>query len=111
MKACNDNIGPLNILVQLRSAAPQCNLTPALPPSHPPQVNNAARFHFGPLEKAPADAWQRLWSTNVVGYAMHIREALPHFRKHGKGAVVNMASVSSFVVRAWRGRNRRKKKI
>lgn len=62
------------------------------------QVNNAARFHFGPLEKAPADAWQRLWSTNVVGYAMLIREALPHFRKHGKGSVVNMASVSSFVV-------------
>jgi len=77
----------VNLLANARKAVGPLNIV----------VNNAARFHFGPLEKAPLDAWSRLFNTNVIGYALCIREALPHFRHHGRGAVINMASVSSWI--------------
>ena len=60
-------------------------------------VNNAAAFVFGTIEDiTPAD-WQRVLGVNVIGYANMVRESLPALRAAGAGAVVNIASVSSFI--------------
>ena len=40
---------------------------PRLPPSRP-QVNNAAAFWFGPLEKVTEEDWMRMLKTNVIGW-------------------------------------------
>ncbi len=60
-------------------------------------VNNAAAFVFGTVETVTNDDWQRVFGTNVIGYANSVRECLPEFRKNGGGAIVNIASVSSFI--------------
>lgn len=60
-------------------------------------VNNAAAFVFGKVEDVTMDDWRRVFGVNVIGYANCVREVLPHFRRVGKGAVVNIASVSSFI--------------
>ncbi|GII65923.1 short-chain dehydrogenase [Sphaerisporangium krabiense] len=44
---------------------------------------------------ADADAWVRSLRVNVVGPALVIREAAPHLAASGRGAVVNVASVSA----------------
>ncbi len=60
-------------------------------------VNNAAAFVFGTVESITDDDWQRVFGVNVIGYANSVRECLPEFRKNGGGAVVNLASVSSYI--------------
>ncbi|EGD75960.1 hypothetical protein PTSG_00668 [Salpingoeca rosetta] len=60
-------------------------------------VNNAAQFHFGSLEDTTLEDWRRLLETNVIGYANMIKHALPALRASQHAAVVNIASVSSFV--------------
>ncbi len=60
-------------------------------------VNNAAAFVFGTVEEVTQDDWNRVFGVNVIGYANTVRECLPQFRKHGGGAIVNIASVSSFI--------------
>lgn len=60
-------------------------------------VNNAAAFVFGTVETVTTDDWERVFGTNVIGYANTVRECLPEFRKNGGGAIVNLASVSSFI--------------
>jgi NAD(P)-dependent dehydrogenase (short-subunit alcohol dehydrogenase family) len=60
-------------------------------------VNNAAAFVFGRIEEVTRADWERVLSVNVIGYANAVREALPLFRAAGGGAVVNIASVSSFI--------------
>ena len=60
-------------------------------------VNNAATFVFGKVEEVTDADWARVFGVNVIGYANCVREVLPTFRKAGGGAVVNIASVSSFI--------------
>lgn len=60
-------------------------------------VNNAAAFVFGTVESITNDDWERVFGVNVIGYANAVRECLPEFRKNGSGAIVNLASVSSFI--------------
>ena len=60
-------------------------------------VNNAATFVFGKIEEVTDADWARVFGVNVIGYANCVREVLPTFRKAGGGAVVNIASVSSFI--------------
>ena len=60
-------------------------------------VNNAAAFVFGRVEDVTMDDWKRVFGVNVIGYANTVRSVLPTFRKAGGGAVVNIASVSSFI--------------
>lgn len=60
-------------------------------------VNNAAAFVFGTVETVTTEDWERVFGTNVIGYANTVRECLPEFRKNGGGAIVNLASVSSFI--------------
>ena len=60
-------------------------------------VNNAAAFVFGTVESVTDDDWSRVFGVNVIGYANMVRECLPELRKNGGGAIVNLASVSSFI--------------
>ena len=60
-------------------------------------VNNAAAFVFGKVEDVTPDDWARVFGVNVIGYANCVREVLPHMRSAGGGAIVNMASISSYI--------------
>ena len=60
-------------------------------------VNNAATFVFGKVEEVTEADWAKVFGVNVIGYANCVRELLPNFRDAGKGAVVNIASVSSYI--------------
>ncbi len=60
-------------------------------------VNNAAAFVFGKVEEVTEADWARVFGVNVIGYANTVREILPTFRRAGGGAIVNIASVSSFI--------------
>lgn len=60
-------------------------------------VNNAAAFVFGSVEEVTKADWDRVFGVNVIGYANMVRACLPAMRDAGQGAVVNVASVSSFV--------------
>ena len=63
-------------------------------------VNNAAAFIYGSVEETTYDQWQKVWNVNVVGQAQMVKSALPALRKAGGGAVVNIASQSSFIAQA-----------
>lgn len=60
-------------------------------------VNNAAAFVFGKIEDVTQDDWTRVFGVNVIGYANCVREVLPSMRRSSGGAIVNIASVSSFI--------------
>jgi NAD(P)-dependent dehydrogenase (short-subunit alcohol dehydrogenase family) len=60
-------------------------------------VNNAAAFVFGTVEEVTPDDWAKVFGVNVIGYANCVREVLPSMRKQNGGAIVNIASVSSFI--------------
>ena len=60
-------------------------------------VNNAAAFVFGKVEDVTRDDWDRVFGVNVRGPANCVRAVLPVMRGNGGGAIVNLASVSSFI--------------
>ena len=60
-------------------------------------VNNAAAFVFGKVEDLTDDDWTKVFGVNLVGYANCVQAVLPHMRAQGGGAVVNIASQSSFI--------------
>ena len=60
-------------------------------------VNNAAAFVFGAIENTGPEEWAKVLSVNVLGYANTIKSALPFLKKSNKAAIVNVASVSSFI--------------
>lgn len=60
-------------------------------------VNNAAAFVFNSIENTSAEDWSKVLSVNVIGYAQVVKAALPHLKQAQKSAIVNMASVSSFI--------------
>ena len=59
-------------------------------------VNNAATFVLQGIEASAAD-WRRSLDVNVVGTALVTRAAAPIIAASGGGAIVNLASISSFV--------------
>jgi len=58
-------------------------------------VNNAGIFEVAPID-VPIDAWQRSWmhviQVNLTAPAELCRLAVGHFRKHGGGRIINVAS-------------------
>ena len=60
-------------------------------------VNDAAAFVFGEVQDVSAADWQRAFSVNVVGQANCVKHALPHMKAAGRGAIVNIASISGIV--------------
>jgi NAD(P)-dependent dehydrogenase (short-subunit alcohol dehydrogenase family) len=47
--------------------------------------------------EASVEDWQRVLAVNVVGPALMAKHAVPHIRRAGGGAIVNVGSVSSFI--------------
>jgi len=60
-------------------------------------VNNAAAFVFGTVEDVTDADWNKVLGVNVIGTSHCVRHVLPAMRKAGGGAIVNLASVSSFI--------------
>lgn len=59
-------------------------------------VNNAATFVLKGIDASPDD-WRRSLDVNVVGTALCSRYAAEAMKRTGGGAIVNLASISSFV--------------
>jgi NAD(P)-dependent dehydrogenase (short-subunit alcohol dehydrogenase family) len=62
-------------------------------------INNAAAFVFRSIEASAAD-WNRVLSVNVMGAAFCVKHVFPEMKRAGKGAIVNLASISAFVAEA-----------
>ena len=60
-------------------------------------VNNAGVSLFARFEDAPPDLWRQVMETNLFGYVNGARAALPHLRRRGGGALINVGSVNSRV--------------
>lgn len=59
-------------------------------------VNSAGIFIFKGLEATPDD-WNRSLGVNVVGTALVSKHVVEKMKQSGGGAIVNLASVSSFI--------------
>jgi dihydroanticapsin dehydrogenase len=59
-------------------------------------INNAAVFVLRGIEASPAE-WRQVLDVNVMGPALVTKHVVPHMRRAGGGAIVNLASISSFI--------------
>jgi NAD(P)-dependent dehydrogenase (short-subunit alcohol dehydrogenase family) len=59
-------------------------------------VNNAAIFVLRGIEASPEE-WRQILDVNVMGPALVAKHVVPHMRQAGGGAIVNLASISSFI--------------
>ena len=59
--------------------------------------NNAALHPLEGLEEHALESWRETFRVNVDGTLLCTRLALPHMRRQGGGAIVNMGSVSGLV--------------
>jgi NAD(P)-dependent dehydrogenase (short-subunit alcohol dehydrogenase family) len=59
-------------------------------------VNNAAVFVLRGIEATPEE-WREILDVNVMGPALVAKHVVPEMRKAGGGAIVNLASISSFI--------------
>jgi NAD(P)-dependent dehydrogenase (short-subunit alcohol dehydrogenase family) len=60
-------------------------------------VNNAGVVAVQTVEASSVEDWDRVMAVNVRSIFLTTRFALPHLRTAGGGAILNVASVSSFV--------------
>jgi dihydroanticapsin dehydrogenase len=59
-------------------------------------VNNAAVFILRGID-ATVEEWRKILDINVIGPALVSKHVLPEIKKQGGGAIVNLASISSFI--------------
>jgi NAD(P)-dependent dehydrogenase (short-subunit alcohol dehydrogenase family) len=59
-------------------------------------VNNAAVFVLRGIEATPQE-WRQILDVNVMGPSLVAKHVVPHIRQAGGGAIVNLASISSFI--------------
>jgi len=57
-------------------------------------VNNAGIARFAPVTEMTADQWDQVMATNLRGMFLATRAFLPAMLDHGRGAVVNIASLA-----------------
>jgi dihydroanticapsin dehydrogenase len=55
---------------------------------------NAGLQYAGPVETFDAERWDRLFAINTRGIFFGVKYAIPHLRRAGRGAIVNMASLA-----------------
>jgi short-subunit dehydrogenase len=58
-------------------------------------VNNAAVSEYGTVEEVSLEEIERIVAVNLLGTIYGIKAALPHLRRAGGGAIVNVGSVLS----------------
>jgi NAD(P)-dependent dehydrogenase (short-subunit alcohol dehydrogenase family) len=59
-------------------------------------VNNAAVFILRGIEASPEE-WRQILDVNVMGPALVTKHVVPHMKRAGGGAIVNLGSISSFI--------------
>jgi NAD(P)-dependent dehydrogenase (short-subunit alcohol dehydrogenase family) len=59
-------------------------------------VNSAAVFVLKGID-ATVEEWRKILDVNVMGSALMAKHVVPHLRKAGGGAIVNLGSISSFI--------------
>jgi NAD(P)-dependent dehydrogenase (short-subunit alcohol dehydrogenase family) len=59
-------------------------------------VNNAAIFILKGIDATPEE-WRQMLDVNVMGPALIAKHVVPAIRRAGGGAIVNLASISSFI--------------
>jgi NAD(P)-dependent dehydrogenase (short-subunit alcohol dehydrogenase family) len=59
-------------------------------------VNNAAVFVNRGIDATPEE-WREILGVNVMGPALVAKHVVPHMRRAGGGAIVNLGSISSFI--------------
>jgi NAD(P)-dependent dehydrogenase (short-subunit alcohol dehydrogenase family) len=59
-------------------------------------VNCAAVFVLKGID-ATVEEWRKILDVNVMGTALMAKHVVPHLRKAGGGAIVNLGSISSFI--------------
>ena len=60
-------------------------------------VNNAGILYLKPISETSDEEWNAVINTNLKGPFLLTREVLPIFEKHGKGKIVNIASIAGII--------------
>lgn len=60
-------------------------------------INNAGILLQKPISETTDEEWDAVINTNLKGPFMLTREVLPNFEKHGKGKIVNIASIAGII--------------
>lgn len=60
-------------------------------------VNNAGTAVVGSVEECTVEDWDKLMAINVRSIFLTAKHAVPHLRRSGGGAILNVGSVSSLV--------------
>lgn len=63
-------------------------------------VNNAGMVHIKPLHEYTEREWDYVMDVNVKSMFLATKHAIPHLRRRGRGYIVNVGSISSFVGQA-----------
>lgn len=64
-------------------------------------VNSAVDFNYRALDATPED-WERCLRVNVEGCATMVQACAPELARSGRGAVVNIASISAYIAQPGR---------
>ena len=59
-------------------------------------VNNAGVLKNGTVVEMSEDDWDVMFDVNIKGMFLTCKHAIPHMQRRGAGAIVNVASVTSF---------------
>ena len=60
-------------------------------------INNAGVLYQRPLSETSDEEWDTVININLKGPFLLTREVLPVFEKHGKGKIVNIASIAGII--------------
>jgi NAD(P)-dependent dehydrogenase (short-subunit alcohol dehydrogenase family) len=63
-------------------------------------INNAGMVHIKPLHEYTARQWDHVMNVNVKSMFFAAKHAIPQLRRSGRGYIVNVGSISSFVGQA-----------
>jgi len=63
-------------------------------------INNAGMVHIKPLHEYTEREWDRVMNVNVKSMFFAAKHAIPYLRRSGRGYIVNIGSISSFVGQA-----------
>ena len=60
-------------------------------------INNAGTFTGGPLHETDAEAWDRVFNTNMTGVFQLTRRVLPSMVEQGSGSIIHISSILGMV--------------
>lgn len=63
-------------------------------------INNAGMVHVKPLHEYSEHEWDRVMDVNLKSMFLSTKHAIPYLRQCGRGYIVNVGSISSFVGQA-----------